>query len=64
MLDNSDFIDTDIPLEVSLPDKPGISVGTMATTSLIMCYIHLGGQERRSEGVGVSSIHGSKGWLL
>ena len=26
MLDNSDFIDTDIPLEVSLPEKPGISV--------------------------------------
>lgn len=25
MLDNSDFIDTDIPLEVSLPEKPGIS---------------------------------------
>lgn len=26
MLDNSDFIDTDIPLEVSLPEKPSISV--------------------------------------
>ena len=24
--DHSDFIDTDIPLEVSLPEKPGISV--------------------------------------
>lgn len=29
MLDNTDFIDTDIPLEVSLPEKPGISVSTL-----------------------------------
>jgi len=26
MLDNSDFVDTDIPLEVSLPEKPAIPV--------------------------------------
>ena len=32
MLDNSDFIDTDIPLEVSLPEKPGISVSTFTNS--------------------------------
>lgn len=39
MLDNSDFIDTDIPLEVSLPEKPGISVSILATTSLLIWHI-------------------------
>lgn len=40
MLDNSDFIDTDIPLEVSLPEKPGISVSTLATVHCCLATIH------------------------
>lgn len=36
MLDNSDFVDTDIPLEVSLPEKPAITVSVVCVQCALM----------------------------
>ena len=41
MLDNSDFIDTDIPLEVALPEAPGISVSTLIVAHRLITHYYI-----------------------
>lgn len=68
MLDNTDFIETDIPFDVPLPEEPFMKVLTVydyrCIKGVIMGFIIttiLGRQERGNKGMGISPVHGSTG---
>ena len=64
-LDNSDFVDTDIPFEVPLPEKQFVSVRD-DYRCYVLVYIRSfptssGRKTRRSEGMGTSCLYGPEG---